>query len=237
MRHFQSCVVATLCFCLASIVSCGNTGPPAPTRSQEPKTPQRPKHPLTPIPAATPLAAFHDSAPYTTWPHVTVKSKAVQHDRRVYFQKASRVFVSDTLTKSGKVGVVEVIRVAPPGTTDARALQAQFLLFDPVTGTKLEKYPDDIQFQIAGAMTSDLHSLPELCLLCHMSSSPLIRVYESTPETEKKFQALRDRRLGMAFRIRTVEHIEDSPDGGSIEALNFAMEEYPDLLFDILDPN
>lgn len=191
------------------------------------------KHRVVTPPESSPLGEFRKATGYGGWPSVTVDSESIGHQRRLYFKTGESLFVSDTFTRNGRVGVVEAIHLAPAGTTDEQRLGEQFLMFDPISGERLKRYPKSLDFPVEGAQSSSQTDAPDVCLLCHLGDAPLIRVHG--PDAQERFEAARQSGNGMSMRLGTAREVS-ATSAGSINSLNSALYGHgQDRVFDVLE--
>ncbi len=76
--------------------------------------------------------------------------------------------------------------------------RARFALYDPDLDAKIDRYPDNVRFEIAGfERGSQSMPAPEICVQCHDPFKPLTALMLHSELLEKQLAAIRNAGVGI----------------------------------------
>jgi hypothetical protein len=167
---------------------------------------------------------------YLDWIPVSVFSRSLGQYRQLRFHRESNVAISETGPEAGQVDVVEAILVfSDPGR------EAEFALYHPVTGVRLDRYPESVAFDIQGIHEGSKTQVPTVCTACHFPQKPLNAILAWSSQLEESIAVARRRGFGLRQDLVDPTPVNEETLN-AIKQINDQMrEQFPERFMDLRD--
>lgn len=165
---------------------------------------------------------------YKDWEAVTVFSRTLNHYRQVRFLSGKNLIISETGRSPNLVDVVEVILIPSDLSSEV-----SFALYDPKTGRMLDRYPDEVVFDVEGIHDGSKAPVPGLCIACHHHEKSLNALLVWDPDLEQTIAKARE--AGFGIRQGLVDPIpSNQKTRKAIERMNQRMQDqFPNRFYDV----